>query len=253
MVSSKNVIFICVFFQTKFLEMFIIMLYSIRKYGKLNNNTDILVYTSSEFMNIIKKHQLYYDNIKFVINDNYNTVRQAALSRLDMFKFNIINDYNKILYLDTDIIVKGDLNKVFDVITKDVIYAVEEGTITNDSNIYGGELLFGSDLEKYLGKPAFSSGIMGFTNSETIRELYKNINKDLSIRPYNLSCMDQPYIVYNCFKYDLFDNQIFNQLCVNNDNNIYSDKVIHHFPGGVGVYQHKMFKMINFIKELDSI
>ncbi len=252
-VKTKNVIFICIFCQIQFLEMFIIMLYSIRKYGKLTNNTDILVYTTSDFMNIIKNHQLYYDNIKFVINDNYKTVRDSVLSRLDIFKFSMIDDYEKILYLDTDIIIKGDLNKVFDLMTKDVIYALEEGTITRDSNIYGGELLFGDDLEKYLGKPAFSAGIMGYTNSKTIRELYENINKDLATRFYNLSCIDQAYIVYNSFKYDLYDNQTFKKLCVNNDNNVRSDKAVHHFPGGVGVYQHKMLKMINFIKELDSI
>lgn len=249
----KNVIFICVFCQIQFLEMFLVMLYSIRKYGKLTNNTDILVYTTSDFMNIIKNHKLYYPNIKFVINDTYNTVRDSVLSRLDIFKFRIIDEYSKILYLDTDIIIKGDLNQVFDLITMDVIYALEEGTITEDSNIYGGKLLFGDDLEKYLGKPAFSAGIMGYTNSKTIRQLYDNIHTDLTTRFYNLSCIDQAYIVYNSFKYNLYDNQTFKLLCVNNDNNVRSDKVVHHFPGCVGIYQHKIVKMINFIRELESI
>jgi hypothetical protein len=38
----------------------------------------------------------------------------------------------------------------------------------------------------------------------------------------------------------LYDNKILKSLVVNNDYNIYSNKIIHHFPGGPGVYQHKI-------------
>ena len=51
-----NCIFICVFSQEKYVEMFLLLLKSILLYGELFINTDILVYTSTEFMNIIKKN-----------------------------------------------------------------------------------------------------------------------------------------------------------------------------------------------------
>jgi predicted O-methyltransferase YrrM len=37
---------------------------------------------------------------------------------------------------------------------------------------------------------------------------------------------------------------------VNNDYNIHSDKVIHHFPGGPGVYHHKIHNMTNFLNNI---
>lgn len=37
---------------------------------------------------------------------------------------------------------------------------------------------------------------------------------------------------------------------MNNDNNIYSDKVIHHFPGGPGKYQLKIDSMTNFLNNI---
>lgn len=39
--------------------------------------------------------------------------------------------------------------------------------------------------------------------------------------------------------YNLYNNKILKSIVVNNDNNIHSDKVIHHFSGDVGVHQPK--------------
>lgn len=65
-----------------------------------------------------------------------------------------------------------------------------------------------------------------------------------------MSFYDQPYIVYNAFKYNLYDNNIIQKVAVNNDININSDKVIHHFPGGPGIYEHKIYYMTIFLDKL---
>ena len=73
------------------------------------------------------------------------------------------------------------------------------------------------------------------------------------IRPHNFSCYDQPYIVYNAFKYNLYDNKILKSLVVNNDYNINSNKVIHHFPGGPGIYENKINYMTIFLNNLKNL
>ena len=60
-----NCIFTCVFNNKKYIDMFYLLLESIYIYGNLDDNTDILLYTSSEFMNVIKKSHLYNKKIKF--------------------------------------------------------------------------------------------------------------------------------------------------------------------------------------------
>lgn len=50
-----NCIVCCIFNQSEYINMFFLLLKSLLLYGKLNNNIDILVYTSTPFMNIIKK------------------------------------------------------------------------------------------------------------------------------------------------------------------------------------------------------
>ena len=242
-----NCIFVCVFNQEKYVDMFFLLLESILIYGKLDDYTNILVYTSTQFMNVIKRSHLFCDKIKFEINDTYHNIDKACKARLDLFSLPSLVNYNKILYLDTDILVKYDINKVFNVCEEDILYVLEEGEI-NSNYDYWGKSLFGNEITNYNDKSAFTSGILLFNNCEKIKDLFNKINEDIIKRPHGFH--DQPYIVYNAFKYNLFNNKILKSLVVNNDNNIHSDKVIHHFPGGPGVYQHKIDAMTIFLNNI---
>ena len=248
-----NCIFCCVFNQEKYVDMFFLLLESIFIYGDLNNNTNILVYTTTEFMNKIKQSHLFNnDKIKFEINNTYCDIDRACKARLDLFNLPSITNYNKILYLDTDILVKDNINKVFDVCKEDILYVLEEGEINSDRDFWG-KTLFGNEINNYDNKTAFSSGIILFNNCEKIKDLFIKINEDIIKRPYNFECYDQPYIVYNAFKYNLYNNKILKSLAVNNDNNINSDKVIHHFPGYPGRYEHKIEAMTIFLNNIKDI
>ena len=245
-----NCIFCCVFNQEKYVDMFFLLLESIFIYGNLDENTNILVYTSTTFMNMIKQSHLFNDEkIKFEINDTYHNIDKACKARLDLFNLSYIKNYNKILYLDTDILVKDDINKVFDVCIEDILYVLEEegGYIDSDTD-YWGKTLFGNEVNNYADKSAFTSGILLFNNCEKIKDLFYKINEDI-VKRYHYF-YDQPYIVYNAFKYNLYNNKILKSLVVNNSTDIHSDKVIHHFPGGVGVYQHKIVGMTIFLNNI---
>ena len=151
-------IFVTVFNSPQYVDMFFLLLESISIYGGLDDTTHILVYTSTPFMNTIKKSHLFNEKFKFEVNDTYNDVDKACKARLDLFKLNSVNTYNKILYLDTDVLVRADINKVFDVCKQDVIYALEEGTINNRRDFWG-KTLFGDEISKYNDKTAFTSEI----------------------------------------------------------------------------------------------
>jgi len=225
--------------------MFFLFLESLSIYG--NVKADILVYTSTPFMHRIKQSSLFHENIKFAINDTYDTIDKACKARLDLFQLPI-SQYDTILYLDTDILVKDDIQKVFDVCKEDILYVLEEGTIDHEHH---GNILFGE--EEYEDRTAFTSGILLFHNCEKIKDLFQKIKEDIVTRPFYFVCHDQPYIVYNAFKYKLYDNKLLKSLVVNNDMNIHSDKVIHHFPGGPGVYQHKIDAMEAFLNNLKIV
>ena len=242
--------------------MFYMLLESIYIYGNIDENIDILVYTSTSFVEIIKQHYLYSENIKFEVNDTYDSIDKACKARLDLFHLKSINNYSKILYLDTDILIKNDIKKIFDVVKEDVLYVLEEGGI-NISNSYKTEdpylshdnwgcLLFemNNELNNYDDKSAFTSGILLFNNCEKIKMLFDKTNEHIISCPYKFGNHDQPFIIYNAFKYNLYNNKILKESCVNNDLNVTNDKSIHHFPGGPGVYDHKLYNMSIFMYNL---
>lgn len=251
-ISMSKCIYCCIFNQDKYVDMFYLLLESLFTYGKLDNNTDILIYTSTLFMNIIKQNHLFNDKIKFEINDQYNNLDKACKARLDLFDLPSIKNYYKILYLDTDILVKNDINKVFELCKDDILYVLEEGKINSDKNHWGKKLFGNEEINNYNDKSAFTSGILLFNNCEKIKDLFNKINEDIIKRPYKFICYDQPYIVYNAFKYNLYDNKVLKAFAINNDNNIHSDIVIHHFPGGPGIYSKKILIMNMFLNQLNK-
>ncbi len=244
----KNCVFCCIFTNVNYVKMFYLLLESIHIYGELDSNTDILIYTTTDFQNIIKQSHLYCERIKFVINDNYTSITDGCCARIDLFNFDCISQYNKVLYLDTDIIVRASLNTIFNLCQKDILYTLEEGTIIDDTG-WWGKYLFSSDVEKYSDKTAFTSGILLFNTGITICNLFKAIKHDINIRKEQMSFYDQPFIVFNAFYYDLYDNKILKDYAVNNSDDQNSTKIIHHFPGGPGpgIYTHKIERMKHYL------
>ena len=85
----------------------------------------------------------------FQINDTYTNIDKACKARLDLFNLPSVKNYNKILYLDTDILVKDNINKVFNVCKKDILYVLEEGKINSNTDFWGRSL-FGNEINKYM-------------------------------------------------------------------------------------------------------
>lgn len=242
-----NCIFITIFLQVKYVEMFFILLESIYIFGNLDSNTDILIYTSTKFMNIIKQSHLYTDKIKFEINDDYDNLDKACKSRLDLFTLSSIQKYEKILYLDTDIVIKGNINNIFDICKEDLLYALQEGTIDSKLDFWGTSL-FKEEVNNYEDKTAFCSGTLLFNNCLKIKELFEIIKTSINSNEHFFH--DQPYFVYNAFKYKLYNNKLLKEYCVHNNYNSNSNFFIHHFPGGPGIHITKIQVMNKFLIEL---
>ena len=246
-----NCIFICIFYEKTYINMLYLLLESIFIFGNLDNNTKILIYTSTQFMNIIKNSHLFNDeNIKFEINDNYDTIDKACKARLDLFNFSCINNYEKILYLDCDIIIKNEINKVFNLCQENYLYTLEEGDIKDDTDFWG-KSLFGDEINNYTDTTAFSSGILLFKNCNEIKNLFNIINQDIINRHHNFN--DQPFIIYNAFKNNLYNNKILKSIAINNNCYLFDNKVINHFPGIPGKSEYKINFMSVFLNSLKDI
>jgi lipopolysaccharide biosynthesis glycosyltransferase len=248
----KNLIYTCVFNNEKYLILLFWFLESIQLFGNLDENTDLLIYTSSSFVEIIKSHPLYNDKIVFFINDNYNSIDLALKARLDIFDYEGIDHYDKILYLDTDILILKDLNPIFELIEKNVIYACKEGNLIEDRHgyMYGGLALFTEEeIENYEDKSCFTSCTMLFNRCEEIKNLFSIIKQHIIYKGIQFGTGDQPYIVYNAKKYNLIDNIKITPFLTVNNMDIYIDYTINHFGGYAGYPNFKLESMPKFLNE----
>lgn len=243
----RRLIYVCVFHNPNFIRLLLMLLESISLWGKCSeDDIDILIYTTSHFQSQIDIQQFQSLRILFAINDRKTSVEQACEARLDIFDIPIIAEYEKILYLDTDILVLNKIGAVFDVLEKDVLYAVREGSTSFDC--WGRKLFEGGSNPM---TPGFNSGVMLFRNSFTMKTLFQDIRRDIVERAHLYTFMDQPFIVHHAIKNKLYDNhrlRYFVQLrlyCGGNNRVPFTDrsKTIIHFLGGVGATEHKEIQM----------
>ncbi len=215
----------------------------------------ILVITSADFLPKIKiavsEFGLPIDY--YVLN--LGSLFEAGCARFNIFQYENIHLYEKILYLDTDILINADINTLFNLETlNDKIYALEEGVI---GHVYWGSQFF--DFSKYdKNLPAFTSGILFFYNSISIRELFQDTMNHIDEWIYKRknsppACLDQPFIVYNAISTNKYDNQLMKTYIENNPVNISKGKIIYHFPGSPGHYHSKYDKMNAIWKKINKI
>jgi len=220
-------------------------------------NTDVLIITSPEYQKLIEKEFTKY-TFQFTVNYyllDIHTLFDAGCARLQIFNYENINLYDKILYLDVDILINSAINTIFDLEINDraKLYVLEEGNIGHE--LWGGHLF---DFSIYdINQTAFTSGILFFYNNYSIRQLFIDIlihikewiqdGKDVPVT------LDQPFIIYNSFMQNKYDNQLMKKYFENNPSEVEKEKIIYHFPGGPGFYSSKYEKMTNFWKKMNSI
>ena len=221
---------------------------SISVKGSLNKDTtEILIITSPTFQQIIERE---LSNLDMPINYhilNANSLFEGACARLAVFDYENIYNYDKILYLDVDILINSDINILFDLeITSEDLYALQEGNI--------GDPLWGSqffDFSKYDStQSAFTSGILLFRRSTAIVTLFEiirlHIDEYVKAEMPLPSSLDQPFIVYNAITQNRYNNQLLKLYAENEPKMVNPNKIIYHFPGGTGDYICKYDRMQPF-------
>lgn len=259
---NKTLIYSCVFFNEKYIDLIYLLLKSYKLFGNSPDNIDYLIVTNPAFHT---KIQNIFDtlNINGKIWDiDLKTKFDACCSRLKIFDYKDIDSYSKLLYLDSDILITNSINNILHFELENKIYAIKEG---NTNHHFWGNNLFLNKKEKNPNISAFSSGILLFNNNSIIKELFLqiivHINEELSIHKYeplfkqtndvNFWTLfgDQPFIVYNAIKNNLYNNKTLINLVVNGPNN-FNKETISHFPDSVGKHYDKIERMSNFMNNI---
>lgn len=137
-----NLIYMCVFHQESYIQLLKLLIHSISVKANIHpETTHILLYTSAAFQPLIEKELADYTSlpIRYILME-IDTLMKASCRKLNIFQYDQIHIYDKILYLDTDVLVNGDVNGLFRVdISPEKLYALEEGELVGD--YWGGNFL----------------------------------------------------------------------------------------------------------------
>lgn len=214
--ENKNLIYTC--FDENFFKYFKYLYYSFHKY---EHNCDFLCITTKNInLNAYKVIQYKTENLDTKYTGKY------IISELE-----ILDQYENILYLDSDIILLDSLNWVFEKIEldKDKIHAAKENESLNRANEYFN--FDGRQFEK--DTPSFNAGSFGFNKKkkEEIKKLlfYIQENKNKGIH-------DQPF--FNIYFHDKIKNSFGEHIEFFECYKPFNSKLIHFF----GTNKQRMYK-----------
>jgi len=240
-----NLIYMCVSHQESYIKLLKLLINSISLKSNINRDTtDILIITTHIFKPLIEKELEEFNlPIKYYILD-LNSLMESSCCKLKIFSYNQIDKYQKILYLDTDVLINSDVNILFsNEISPEKLYTLEEGIIGDE---YWGSALF--DFTKFdKNTTAFSAGVFYFINSLSMKKLFEDTSTHIANYVGNTPvCLDQPFLVYNSFIQEKYNNQFMKRYLENNPSVVSNEKIIYHFPGDPGHYWSKLNKMTGF-------
>jgi hypothetical protein len=158
--------------------------------------------------------------------------------------------------MDCDIVVQGDLSKLFALELEEKVYAKKEYAIGGEG--HGGWFFDFNIFDEKMD--AINSGVLLFPNSkkisrvfDTIRAHIANLRKTETLLPL---CMDQSFIIYHLFINNVCDNQMLNdyiylaeftQPPVLTDNGL----LLSHFVWPIGNTAHKKERMLQHVARLN--
>ena len=247
--GSKNLLYFCVFYNRGYLDLLEILLQSLIQSSDLSK-IDILVFTNVEFIPFIKELSLKINKSINIHTCNFTTQHEAGCARLSIFDYYKVNDYSKILYMDCDIVVQGDLSKLFTLELEDKVYAKQEYAVGGEG--HGGWFFDFNTIEETT--PAINSGILLFPNTGKIRAVFKDIRVHIESTRASKAllplCMDQSFIVYHLYKNSLYDNQLISPYIYlaefTQPPTEFHTLLLCHFVWPIGNTEHKKKRMLDY-------
>jgi len=250
---SRNLIYTCVFSNDNYVKLTIELIKSFLKSNPEENGCDFLVYTNQSYRDLILA-EISDTRIKFHINNYYNTMNQSRISKIDIFDYKELHNYEKILYLDTDSLITGDVNQMFSEFQNEkteTMFVLKEGNVLAENELWGRTLFMKN--AKTEDRPGIQACVFGFINRDSgnIKKMFLKIKQQFFLDMYQgkLLFYDQPYLNYNFYESGLckLDTETLGKYCNGGARTYNSQYIIHHFSGCPGNYDVKS-ELINDFK-----
>jgi len=197
--AKKNLIYMAVFHNKQYLELLQILMVGVKLFTK-TDDIDFMVMTTTEFIpDIVRLSTTLGIPIATKIF-GFTSMHESSCARLYIYDYEHVAQYDTLMYIDTDIVVQGDLATLFDLDIGDKICALSEGTIEHE--YHGGWFFDFTTIDK--NTPGMNAGIMLFRNTAAIRAIFAAARNHIETRracgEYMPACLDQPFMNYHIIR-----------------------------------------------------
>jgi hypothetical protein len=145
---------------------------------KNNDKYDILIMCDKQYSHHLGDLKEIADI--FITGDNENTI-QACMRKIEIFRYARISEYEKVLYLDCDTVIVGDLDKIFEVTKAGYLNIVTESKSVETHKLHffnrGDKPYDQSDFDYFMDNSvyAFNCGQFSFVVDANMRSHFNNI------------------------------------------------------------------------------
>lgn len=170
----KNLIYFTVGCDPEYIQLTRLCLETIARHNSLEN-IDILIMCDEEYAPYVRATIPYF--VKISITEPNSNAMITSMRKTEIFQYPFINEYDKILYLDSDIVVLGDITPLFKEYLEDDILYVKSEKGELDTLFHGLQHYTDEDLARFKvqGQFGFSAGHFLFKNSPTMKKHFRNI------------------------------------------------------------------------------
>jgi hypothetical protein len=252
--SSKYLIYTCCFHQETYTD---VLVYLINSFKKTGSTVDFLVYTTSDFKTLIQSKCQDLTGVQFFEKNFYKSMNQARVSKLDIFDYPGIENYEKVIYIDADSFFIKDPLPMFDSIQDDIVYVYGEGNILCDAE-YWGRSLFLKENSQYPDREGIASFIMGFKTVPTIKKLFIKTKQAFFLDMYQnkLKFYDQPFLNFFFINNNMCNSDVFKKLAKSRESAqsaIDEGRFVVHFAGCPGHGYVKLELLKEFQTDFDRL
>ena len=174
-VTMKDLVYYTIGFSQSYIEVIKLSIYTLRKSGWTG---DVALICDNSLLAQCK--EAIGPDVMYLSIADSKTPEQASTNKLRIFDFPEVSSYDRILFLDGDIIVHMDVNALFSRITRnDVLYVSTETTNYSDHTfIYWSLESYTAEELRYLSDNSihvFNAGTFAFVRTQEMKTHFKNI------------------------------------------------------------------------------
>jgi hypothetical protein len=180
-IGKKNLIYFTLFGNNEYIFLQTELLKSLK--ANTYQNFDLLFITDSETKSSIRKIKELKDyNVYYHVVDGIDNPVDASMKKLKIYEWDNISNYKNILFLDSDMIVIGDVGEVFesDNLKNNVFYSATHNRNNSlHKTVYHCLIDYSEyQLQNFLDKDisAFNAGQFLFKNTSAMKSHFENIN-----------------------------------------------------------------------------